>query len=178
MQRQCNDNTMPMRYQCHLVPNQVPLHHSDATETNPLPLRPNLGQFYQWTATLPIICHSATGVPLDIFQCHSAPPLLGTLPFILSRDNHSTNSLPIQCHCKTTQPMDNHSTNPFATEPSGIENTQWHSSGRVANNWQSGCPLVKLTPIWSEWQWIGLSGTQVVQWHLIGYHLTCYTFVS
>ena len=53
-----------------------------------------------------------------------------------------------------------------------LNNTQWHSSGRVANNWQSGCPLVKLTQIWSQWQWIGLSGIRVVQWHLIGYHMT------
>ena len=59
-----------------------------------------------------------------------------------------------------------------------LKNTQWHSSGRLANNWQSGCQLVKLTQIWSDWQWIGLSGIQVVQWHLIGYHLRCPTFVS
>ena len=58
-----------------------------------------------------------------------------------------------------------------------LKNTQWHSSGRVGNNWQSGCQLVKLAQIWGEWQWVGLSGIQVVQWHLIGFHWTCSTSV-
>ena len=59
-----------------VVANQEPLYHLDATQTNPLPLRPNLGQFYQWTATSPIICHAATRVPLGIFQCHSTATVL------------------------------------------------------------------------------------------------------
>ena len=58
-------------------------------------------------------------------------------------------------------------TNYVATELSGTKNTQWHSSGRVANNWQSGCPLVKWTQFWSKWQWIGLSGIPVLHTPLL-----------
>ena len=49
-----------------------------------------------------------------------------------------------------------------------LKNAQWHSSGRVANNWQNGCPLVELTQIlvrmavdWFEWH---PSGTVALDW--------------
>ena len=161
---------------------------------------------YQLSATLlPLNCHlNTTWRPLE---CHSTttwiPLNYHLMTTWLPLDYHLTTTwLSLDCHLTATghciyevpEQLESSGTGlvewyrvicciiltewQYSGSQVALKNNKWHSSGRVANNWLSGCPLVKLTQIWFQWQWIGLSGIQVVQWHSIGYHLTFSIFVS
>ena len=112
-----------------VIANQEPLYHLDATQTNPLPLRPNLGQFYQWTATSPIICHSAIGVPLGIFQCHSTATVLS-----LSQNYTKNHPVPLNQSSATGLPLFWHLVNALSSGSQVA--VKWESSGhQVAVKW-------------------------------------------
>ena len=115
---------------CQVVVNQVPLYHLDATQTNPLPLRPKCGSILpmesHFSNYLPLCHWSATGyfsVPLSspltwdpAIQTIKGQPLY---QFI-------ANPVPLDCHCVVTQSRLYHSTNPVPLDShcSGTQSIQ------------------------------------------------------
>ena len=129
---------------CQVVANQVPLYHLDATQTNPLPLRPKCGSILpmegHFTNYLPFCHWSATwyfSVPLD---CHCAV----TQSKLYKKSTCATQ--PIQCHWTPillalsqyiVQLQSSGSQVTFKWESSGSQVVvKWESSGhQVAVKW-------------------------------------------
>ena len=137
-----------------MVANQVPLYHLDATQTNPLPLRPKFGQI------LPMDSHFANCLPLCHWSAtgHFSVPLGSPIAWDLDypdyrRDSQSNKSSQIKWESGGCQVAVKWS---FKWQSSGNQVVvKWRSSGnQVVVKWHSSSSQVAL-------KWLS-SGGQVV----------------